>query len=65
VTHNREHARETAVKKGRHRRFEEARELKRGPDIDIEAIFKASNGADEDDLDRTVSGRAGWFDDEG
>ena len=55
---------ETAVRKGRHRRFEEARELKRGPDIDIEAIFKEPAGADDDDLDRTVSGRAGWFEDE-
>jgi hypothetical protein len=27
------------VKKGRHRRYEEARALKRGPDLDIEAIF--------------------------
>jgi len=27
------------VKKGRHRRYEEARNLKRGPDLDIEAIF--------------------------
>ena len=30
---------ESAVKKGRHRRFEEARALKRGPDIDIETIL--------------------------
>jgi hypothetical protein len=52
------------VKKGRHRRFEEARALKRGPDIDIETIFNDSKGGDEDDLDRTVSGRAGWFDDD-
>lgn len=27
------------MKKGRHRRFEEARALKRGPDIDIETIL--------------------------
>jgi hypothetical protein len=27
------------VKKGRHRRYEEARAMKRGPDLDIEAIF--------------------------
>ncbi len=50
------------MKKGRHRRFEEARALKRGPDIDIEAIFE--DKSDDDELDRTVSGRAGWFDDE-
>lgn len=30
---------ECSVKKGRHRRYEEARALKRGPDLDIEAIF--------------------------
>lgn len=28
------------MKKGRHRRYEEARALKRGPDLDIEAIFE-------------------------
>lgn len=27
------------MKKGRHRRYEEARAMKRGPDLDIEAIF--------------------------
>lgn len=27
------------MKKGRHRRYEEARNLKRGPDLDIEALF--------------------------
>ena len=27
------------MKKGRHRRYEEARAVKRGPDLDIEAIF--------------------------
>jgi len=27
------------VKKGRHRRYEEARNLKRGPELDIEALF--------------------------
>lgn len=30
---------ESTVKKGRHRRYEEARNLKRGPDLDIEALF--------------------------
>jgi hypothetical protein len=33
------------VKKGRHRRFEEARALKRNSDLDITAIFEA--GPDE------------------
>lgn len=27
------------VKKGRHRRYEEARAMKRGPDLDIEALL--------------------------
>ena len=30
---------EGAVKKGRHRRFEEARALKRNQDLDLESIF--------------------------
>jgi len=30
---------EDAVKKGRHRRFEEARALKRNQDLDLETIF--------------------------
>ena len=40
------------MKKGRHRRFEEARALKRGPDIDIESILNepgADGEADEVD----------------
>ena len=42
------------MKKGRHRRFEEARELKRGPDIDIESILDTpgtDSDADADDED--------------
>jgi hypothetical protein len=35
---------ESAVKKGRHRRYEEARNLKRGPDLDIEALFTDLGG---------------------
>ena len=35
---------ESTVKKGRHRRFEEARNLKRGPDLDIEALFTDLGG---------------------
>lgn len=44
---------ETSVKKGRHRRFEEARALKRGPDIDIELILNepGSTDLDQDDED--------------
>ncbi len=32
---------EDAVKKGRHRRFEEARALKRNQDLDLETIFES------------------------
>lgn len=32
------------MKKGRHRRYEEARNLKRGGDLDIEAIFSDLEG---------------------
>ena len=42
------------MKKGRHRRFEEARALKRGPDIDIEGILgdqTAGTRVDDDDED--------------
>jgi len=49
------------VKKGRHRRFEEARALKRGPDIDIENIFEDTG---EDDDGAAVNGRAGWYEDD-
>ena len=49
------------MKKGRHRRFEEARALKRGPDVDIESILDES---DDDDEDTSVSGRAGWYEEE-
>jgi hypothetical protein len=50
---------EQHVKKGRHRRFEEARALKRGPDVDIESILDDS---DDEEEDTSVSGRAGWYD---
>jgi hypothetical protein len=32
------------VKKGRHRRYEEARALKRGPDLDIDALVTDLGG---------------------
>ena len=34
------------MKKGRHRRYEEARALKRGPDLDIDALFTDLGGDD-------------------
>ena len=49
---------ERSVKKGRHRRYEEARALKRGPDLDIESILDdlssdgpARSSGDPDDFD--------------
>lgn len=45
------------VKKGRHRRYEEARALKRGSDLDIEGILSdlsGESGLDSHDSDDTV-----------
>lgn len=39
------------MKKGRHRRFEEARALKRGPNIDIESLLDPPSSRDEDEDD--------------
>lgn len=43
------------MKKGRHRRYEEARALKRGSDLDIDSIFSDLSGersdAPDDDVD--------------
>jgi hypothetical protein len=53
------------VKKGRHRRFEEARELKRGPDIDIESILDTpgtDSDADADDEDDQYDPYANYSD---
>lgn len=50
------------MKKGRHRRFEEARALKRGPDIDIESLLDPES--DPLDDDKFVSGRSGWYDED-
>lgn len=36
------------MKKGRHRRFEEARALKRSHDVDFEDLFESIAGEDED-----------------
>ncbi len=32
------------MKKGRHRRYEEARNLKRGPELDVDALFADLEG---------------------
>lgn len=38
------------MKKGRHRRYEEARELKRSHDGDFDALLDSFEDEDEDDL---------------
>ena len=49
------------MKKGRHRRFEEARELKRGPDIDIESILDTpGTDSDEDDQYDPYANYSDW-----
>jgi hypothetical protein len=63
-----------AVKKGRHRRYEEARALKRSPDINLDELLESlktdeSRPAwaddDDDDLDDDLADRyADEFDDE-
>jgi hypothetical protein len=55
------------VKKGRHRRYEEARALKRGSDLDIESIFSdlseergmSLDDEHEDDMDDLPEGGQG------
>ncbi len=37
------------MKKGRHRRFEEARALKRSHDVDLEDLFEDMVGEDDED----------------
>lgn len=39
------------VKKGRHRRYEEARALKRGSDLDIESILNDLSGDSDESID--------------
>ena len=36
------------MKKGRHRRFEEARALKRSDNVDLEDLFESISGDDDD-----------------
>lgn len=53
------------MKKGRHRRYEEARALKRGSDLDIESILNdlsedsAEPVVDDDEVDDDGYGSAG------
>lgn len=39
------------MKKGRHRRYEEARALKRGSDLDIESILNDLSGDSDESID--------------
>lgn len=39
------------MKKGRHRRYEEARALKRGSDLDIESILNDLSGDSDEPID--------------
>jgi hypothetical protein len=50
------------VKKGRHRRFEEARAMKRSNEVDVDAIFRIDQLLDSDDEDEIPPERAAWFD---
>ncbi len=56
------------MKKGRHRRFEEARKLKQvGPDflLDDPALRRPDEAGDEDDEYAEIAKRYGAFDDDG
>ncbi len=48
------------MKKGRHRRFEEARALKRSHDVDLEDLFESLN--DDDDADAHKPEHDAWAD---
>lgn len=47
------------VKKGRHRRFEEARALKRSDDLDLDSIFDSLASEEEDNVSPA---HAAWAD---
>ena len=54
------------MKKGRHRRFEEARAMKRNSEIDVEAIFRIDELLETDeDGDEIPPERAAWLDEYG
>jgi hypothetical protein len=50
------------MKKGRHRRFEEARAMKRNSEIDVEAIFRIDELLDTEEEDEIPPERAAWLD---
>ena len=49
------------MKKGRHRRFEEARQMKRSNEIDVDAIFRIDELLDEETDDDVPPERAAWY----
>jgi len=54
------------MKKGRHRRFEEARAMKRNSEIDVDAIFRIDELLDTDEeSDEIPPERAAWLDEYG
>lgn len=50
------------MKKGRHRRFEEARAMKRSGEVDVDAIFRIDELLETEDDDDLPPERAAWFD---
>ena len=48
------------VKKGRHRRFEEARALKRSEDLDLDSIFESLSSDEEEE--HISPAHAAWAD---
>ena len=52
------------VKKGRHRRFEEARALKRSTDFDAEQLFESLQKETGSDSDTTRGAEVGHDDDD-
>jgi hypothetical protein len=49
------------VKKGRHRRFEEARSMKQSGEVDVDAIFRIDELLEKDDEDVPPEHQA-WYD---
>ena len=52
------------MKKGRHRRFEEARALKRSGDLDLDSIFESLSSDEEEHISPAHAAWADEFDDE-
>ena len=50
------------MKKGRHRRFEEARAMTRSGEVDVDAIFRIDALLETEDDDEVPPERAAWYD---